>query len=318
VQRRIFLSALAAAAPCASAFAQLGAGKPIRIIVPLSPGSPSDAVTRIIAPRLAALLVQTVIIDNKPGANGLIAIQDLMRAAPDGATLLMGSVSFLGINVALIRNLPYDPRRDLTPVAGVYSNNHAWCIRADLPVRSVAELIAYAKTRPGQVSAGVGSTLVQVQLLAFERHAGVEFLKVPYKSVGTNITDVIGGTLDLGLFDMGTAIAQAREGKLRVIGTSPLKRHPLTPDWPAISETLPGYDIASWSALVGPASMPAATVSRISDAVATALQSSEIVESLAKTGSVPLMLNPTQLRSHIDAEVTKFVTIARDSKLEPQ
>jgi len=316
VKRRSIVKMLALA-PAASVFAQIG-GKPIRVIVPLSTGTPSDAVTRIVAPRLGAILGQTVIVDNKPGANGVIAIQDLMRSPPDGTTLLMGSVSFLGINVALVKNLPYDPRRDLTAVAGVYSNNHAWCVNPSLPVRSIPELVAYAKARPGKVSAGYGSTLVQVQLLAFEKRAGVEFLKVPYKSVSTNITDLMGGTLDLGLFDMGTAIAQAKDGKMRVLGTSPLKRNPLTPQWPAVSETLPGYDITSWSALVGPAGMPRDVVARISDALAQILQENDVIDSLGKTGSVPMAMTPEQLQAHIGSEVTKFITIAREGKLEPQ
>ncbi|WP_029001009.1 Bug family tripartite tricarboxylate transporter substrate binding protein [Azohydromonas australica] len=318
MRRRTFVKMLGSTCVAGTAFAQSGTGKPIRIIVPLSTGTPSDAVARIVAPKLSSLLGQSVIVDNKPGANGLIAVQDLMRSPADGSALMMGSVSFLGINVALVKNLSYDPRRDLTPIAGVYSGNHAWMVHPGVAARSLSELVALAKARPGQLRAGYGSTLVQVQLLAFEKMAGVEFLKIPYKSTATNTTDLMGGTLDLGLLDMGTAMVLARDGKLRALATSPLKRHPLTPDWPAVSETLPGYDIASWSALVGPAGMSQDGVSRISDAIAQILRQKDVIESLAKAGTVPMAMTPPQLQDHIAAEVTKFITIARQANLEPE
>jgi tripartite-type tricarboxylate transporter receptor subunit TctC len=316
MERRTFIELLAGATLATPAAAQIGA-KTIRIIVPLTPGTPTDSVARLVAQKLGPLLNQTVIVENKPGANGVIAVQELTRSPPDGTTLFFGSVSIFAINVPLVKNLPYDPRRDFTPISAVYSNNHAWVVNPSVPVRTIPELIAHAKANPGKVSVGIGSTLVQVQVSAFEKMAGVEFLKVPYSSVATNITDVLGGTLNVMLLDMGSSIGYVKEGKLRALGTSPLKRNPLTPDWPALSETLPGYDIASWSALVGPAGLPRETAQRIADAVARLLQDKEVLDSLAKTGSVPMALGPDALKAHIDAEIAKFTKIAREAKLEP-
>jgi tripartite-type tricarboxylate transporter receptor subunit TctC len=318
MQRRTFLELCAAASLSSPAWAQIGGGKTIRIIVPLTPGSPTDAVARLVAQKLGPMLNQSFIVENKPGANGVIAVQELMRAPTDGTTLFFGSVSIFAINVPLVRNLPYDPRRDFAPISTVYSNNHAWVVNPSVPVRSIPELIAHAKANPGKVSVGIGSTLVQVQVASFEKMAGVEFLKVPYSSVATNITDLLGGTLNLMLLDMGSSITYAKEGKIRVLGTSPLKRNPLTPDWPAVSETLPGYDINSWSALVGPAGLPRETAIRLSEAVAKILQQPDVIESLGKTGGVPMPMTPDALKTHINAEVDKFVAIARDAKLEPQ
>ncbi len=317
MQRRSLLELLAAASLTAPAWAQVG-GKTTRIIVPLTPGSPTDAVARLVAQKLGPVLNQSFIVENKPGANGVIAVQELMRAPSDGTALFFGSVSIFAINVPLVKNLPYDPRRDFTPISTVYSNNHAWVVNPSVPVRTIPELIAHAKANPGKVSVGIGSTLVQVQVSSFEKMAGVEFLKVPYSSVSTNITDLLGGTLNLMLLDMGSSISYAKEGKIRVLGTSPLKRNPLTPDWPAVSETLPGYDINSWSALVGPQGLPRETATRLSEAVARILQQPDVIESLAKTGSVPMPMTPDALKTHINAEVDKFVAIARDAKLEPQ
>lgn len=318
MQRRTLVKMLGLAGLSPAAFAQSGSSKTIRIVVPLSSGTPSDAVARMIAPKLSVLLGQPVIVENKPGANGIIAIQDVMKSPPDGTTLLMGSVSFLAINSALVKDLPYDPQRDLSAVAGVYSNNHVWCVHPSIPVKSVAELIAYAKARPGRVSTGVGSSLVQIQLAAFEKQAGVAFLQVPYKSTATNITDLIGGTLDISLIDMGTAMSLSKDGRVRVLGTSPLKRNILTPEWPAISETLPGYDMASWTALVGPAGIKPEVLGRLSEALMQIIQQKDFTETLSKTGSVPMAMTPAQLQAHIGSEVRKFTSIAREAKIEPQ
>jgi tripartite-type tricarboxylate transporter receptor subunit TctC len=319
IHRRTLIKLCALALPASAARAQpIAGGKTIRIVVPLSTGTPSDAMTRIIAPRISAILGQTVIVENKPGANGVIAVQDVMRAAPDGTTMMMGSVSPLAINMALVKNLPYDPRKDLTPIANVYSANHAWLVNAALPVRSIPELIAHAKANPGKVSAGHSSTLVLIQLFAMQKAAGIELLLVPYKSTATNITDLLGGTVDLSLLDMGTSIAQSKGTQVRVLGVSTLRRNPLAPDWPAVSETLPGFSFGSWSALVGPPGMPRDVTQRLSAAVAEVLKQKDVADLFAQGGSVPQYMTPAELQAHIDTEVSKYVSLAREAKLEPQ
>jgi tripartite-type tricarboxylate transporter receptor subunit TctC len=320
MKRRRLLQWLAAAAPATATFGQpIASGRTIRIVVPLSTGTPSDSITRVVAPQLAAALGQTVIVDNKPGASGVLAVQDVMRSPADGSTLLMGSVSPLAINMALVKNLPYDPRRDLTPVASLYSNNHAWVVRSSLPVRSMAELITHAKANPGKVSAGHSTALMQIQLSALEKMAGVELLLVPYKSTATNITDLLGGTLDIALFDMGTALAHEKNAQVRVLAVGTGKRNPLAPQWPAVAETLPGYDFASWAALVGPPGMPRDVVNRINGEITKILEDKGIAEKFAQAGgSVPMPMTPDQLKAHIESEVAKWVRLAREAKIEPQ
>jgi tripartite-type tricarboxylate transporter receptor subunit TctC len=320
MKRRRLLQVLTLALPVAPVLAQpVAGGKTIRIVVPLSPGTPSDAITRVVAPQLAAALGQTVIVDNQPGASGVLGVQDVMRSPPDGSTLLMGSVSPLAINMALVKNLPYDPRRDLTPVAAMYSNNHVWVVRSSLQVRSMAELIAHLKRNPGKVSAGHSTALMHIQLSALEKMAGVEMLLVPYKSTATNITDLLGGTLDIALFDMGTALAQEKNPQLRILAVGTGTRNPLAPSWPAVSETVPGYNFASWAALVGPPGMPRDVVNRINGAMAQILKDKEIAEKFAQGGgSVPMSMTPDELKAHIDAEVAKWVRLAREAKIEPQ
>lgn len=317
MKRRLVLQLLGTALPATGVFAQSGSGRPIRIIVPLSTATPTDTISRLIAPGLSALLGQPVIIENKPGANSLIAVQELMRSAPDGNTLMMSSVSALAMNMALVKNLPYDSRRDFTPIAGAYSANHAWLVKSNFPARTIPELIAHLKKNPGKVSVGSSSALQQLQLAAFDKMAGTEMLIVPYKSTATSFTDFLGGTLDLCLYDMATALAQVKGGQVRALGVATLKRNPLAPDWPAISETLPGFEFASWSALVGPAGMPQDVANRINAAMAQVLKQKEMVDKFTEGGTVPMIMTPSELKAFIASEVEKSIRVAREAKIEP-
>lgn len=304
--------------PATGVFAQSAFTRPIRIIVPLSAATPTDSITRLIAPSLSALLGQPIIVENKPGANSLIAVQELMRATPDGTTLMMSSVSALAMNMALIKNLPYDSRRDFTPIAGAYSANHAWLVKTNFPARTIPEFIAHLKKNPGKVTVGHSSALQQLQLAAFDKMAGTEMLMVPYKSTATSFTDFLGGTLDLCLYDMATALAQIKGGQVRVLGVSTLKRNPLAPEWPAISETLPGFEFSSWSALVGPAGMPPDVVSRINAAMTQVLKQKEMIDKFSEGGTVPLVLTPNELKAFIASEVAKSIKVAREANIQAE
>ena len=177
--------------------------KPIKIISPFAPGGATDILARILAQKLGDAWKQTIIVDNKVGGNGLIGVQDVLRSAPDGTTLLMGSVSSLAINTAMMKNPPYDPRRDFTAIAGAYTANHVWLVRPNFPARTFGEFIAYMQKNPGKVNISQASTPVKIQLAALQKMAGVDFVEVPYKTLGPTITDVISGTLDMTLLDTG-------------------------------------------------------------------------------------------------------------------
>ena len=320
MKRRSILNllGLAFALPATGALAQAGSGRPLRIIHGLSAGSAIDNAARMIAPYLSASLGQTVIIESKPGANGLISVQELMKAAPDGNTLFVGSQSPLAVNVALMKNLPYDPRKDITPIAGFFVANHVLVVKSSSPVRNLQEFIAHARQRPGKVSIGHSTSLVQAQIATLNKMAGIELLAVPYKGTPHTITDVLGGTLDATLLDSGNALPHVKSGAMRALGVTSARRNPATPDWPAISETLPGFDFTAWTAMAGPAGMSRELVNRFNAAMNSALNQKDVVEKFQQTATVPLIMTPDQLKAHIDAETAKWIKLAKEANLQPE
>lgn len=316
MKRRVLLqgAGLALALPGTGTRAQTS----LRLVLSLPAGSAIDFVTRVITPGFGQRLGQAVVVDNKAGGNGIIAVQDVLRSPPDGNTLMLNSLSVLAVNTATVKNLPYDPRRDFTPISGAYLTNHVLMVKSTFPARNLPEFIAYAKKHPGKVSIGHSTSLVQVQIAALGKMAGIDVLPVPYKGTPATVTDVIGGTLDATLLDPGSALAQVRGGQMRALGVSSLKRNPITPDWPAISETLPGYDFPTWSALVGPKGMPADLVERIHLALADVLKQKDVIDRLAQAGFVPWVTGPAALRTYIDAEVARWASLAREANIQPE
>lgn len=320
MKTRTFLKAvgLAAMLPAPAVWAQSAAGRQIRVIVPLPAGSSNDTSTRVQAPILAQLLGQPVVIDNKAGGGGVIGTMEVVKAAPDGLTLMAGSLSPLATNVALVKNMTYDPRRDLTPIAGSTLTNHVLVVRADSPIKTFADFIAYAKQRPGKVSIGYSTSLVQLQIASINKLAGVDLLPVPYKGAPATVTDTIGGVLDATMANPGPTIEMVKAGRLRAIAVTSLKRNAITPDWPAISETLPGFDFGAWNAWVGPAGMPRELVNRLSSAIAQTLRRPEVVQQLALEATQPLIMGPDEVKAYIEAEVAKYVRLAREAGIQPE
>jgi tripartite-type tricarboxylate transporter receptor subunit TctC len=320
MDKRNFIKALGAVLvlPSGLAWSQAAKGRAVRVIVPLPAGSSNDYVTRVLLPSVGAINGQNYFIDNKPGGNGTIATLEVVRAAPDGNTLLCGSNSPLAANVAFFKSLGYDPRKNLTPIAAVSLTNHVLMVKADSPIRSFADFIARAKANPGKISVGYSTTSVQTQIATMSHLAGIELLPIPYKGSPATITDVIGGSLDATLTDQGNAQAQAKAGQLRPLAVSSLKRNPVMPDWPAISETLPGFDFPSWNALMGPAGLPHEMVARISDAVVKVQKQRDLIEKYASQGATPLVMGPDELKAFIESETTRWVRLAREAKIQPE
>ena len=319
MKKRTFMAAIAATAVAPiSLFAQTANGRPIRMLVPLPAGTSNDFATRVISPAVGHILGQPILIDNKAGANGAIATMEVVRAPADGFTLMCGSLSPLATNVAFVKNLPYDPLKDLTPIAGATLTNHVLVVRADSPIKSFADFIAHAKKNPGKVSVGSSTSVVQLQIATINRMAGIDLLTVPYKGSPASITDVIGGSLDATLTDQGNALAQVKGGKLRALAVSSLKRNPAAPDWPAISETLSGFDFPSWNAFMGPPGLSNDIVDRVSDAVIRAQKQPEVIQQLATTGTIPLTLKPDELKKYMAAEVAKWVRLAKEANIQPE
>ena len=320
MNRRSFLRSVGfagAVAACGGAFAQ-SQGRTIRLVVSLSPGSAIDFQARMIAPYLSANLGQTVVVENKPGGKDLIALTDVIKSAPDGHTLYMGSQSPLAINVAVVKNLPYDPRRDLTPISGISLVNHVLVVKSSHPAKTLAEFIAYAKQNRGKVSIGYSTSLVQMEIAAINKLAGIDLFAIPYKGTPATITDVLGDTLSATLLDPGNALPLLKSGQVRALGVTSLKRNPLTPDIPAISETLPGYDFPAWTAMVGPPGMRSEVVKKIHAAVDNALKQKDVVDKLALAATNPFFTSPEDLKALIAADTTKWINLSREANIQPE
>lgn len=320
MKRRTFLKAagLSLALPATRAFAQSETSRPIRMIVPLPPGSSNDTATRIISAGLSTILGQPIIVDNKTGAAGVIASMEVVRAKPDGLTLMCGSLSPLATNMAFVKDMPYDPRKDFTAIAGSTLTNHVMVVSPNAPYKTFAEFLAFAKANPGKVSIGYSTSLVQLQIANIVKLAGINLLAVPYKGAPQSVTDVMGGVLTATMANPGPTIGMEKAGQLRVLGVTSIKRNSLTPDWPALSETLPGFDFPAWNAFVGPAGMDPALTKRLSDGIAQALKLPEVIQKLGHEATLPLVMNPAETKAYIESEVTKFVQLAKEANIKPE
>ncbi|HSW16689.1 MAG TPA: tripartite tricarboxylate transporter substrate binding protein [Ramlibacter sp.] len=320
--RRTILRGLALAFGLAATLAVQAQGsfpdKPVRMVVPFPPGSATDIGARMLAQQLQATLGQTFVVDNKPGAGGSIGSMDVVRSAPDGYTLLFASNSPAASNVALLKTMPYDPAKDLTPIAGVGSSMLVLMVRADHPATNLRDFIAHLKQHPGKVSAGYGSSSSQTSIALLNKLANVDVLAVPYKGIPLAVTDTIGGVVDFTFVDLANAVAQLKGGKMRALGVTSSKRAALVPELPALGETLPGFDITAWLAVFGPASMPRPVVEKLSSAITGALQQPEMREKLAATGMQAMVMSPEQLKQFVGAEITKWLQLARDANIQPQ
>jgi tripartite-type tricarboxylate transporter receptor subunit TctC len=289
--------------------------RPIRIIVGFAAGGGTDLTTRALQSKMQALLGQPIVVDNRPGAGGNIATEQVVRAAPDGYTLLMGTIAALAINPTLYGNLPFDPATDLTPISQSGSILNVLVVPADRPWRSVPELIAAAKARPDTLtyaSSGVGGAGHLAGAL-FDQMAGIRTVHVPYRGGGPLMTDLVGGKVDFSFATAPTAIPQIQGGRLRALGVPTLRRSPLLPDAPTIAETLPGYEVGNWYALVGPRGLPEPIVRKLGDAIRATLADEEVRRHLAGHGVEPTPSTPTELARFIREETAKWAPIIRAS-----
>ena len=300
------------------ALAQSYPSKPVRLVVPFPPGSATDLAARVVGQQLSTSLGQAFVVDNKPGAGGSIAAMEVIRAAPDGYTLLFSSNSAISSNVALLKKIPYDPNKDFSAVTGIGETMLVLMVKNSFPARNVQELIAHIKQRPGKVTAGYGSSTSQVSIAIFNKLAGVDALAVPYKGIPLAVNDVLGGTLDFTFVDIGNALAQARGGNMRALGVTSLKRNALAPDWPAIADVLPGFDVTAWFAVVGPAGLPKEVVDKFDAATEQALKQPELKARLSTVGITPMLMPPEQLKTFIGTEIVKWTRIVKDANIQPE
>jgi tripartite-type tricarboxylate transporter receptor subunit TctC len=310
---RFVAAALMAAAGLAGA--QSYPSKPMRMIVPFPPGGATDILGRYVAQRLGETFGQQFIVDNRPGANGTLGLGLAAKAAPDGHTLVVGQTGNLAISPGLTK-VSYDPLRDFAPVTLLVSSPHVITVHPSLPVRSLKDLIALARSRPGQLnyaSTGAGSAgHLSVELL--KKVANIDLVHVPYKGATPGFTDLVAGHVAMIFTSVLSTQSFARAGRVRMIAVGSAKRSPSAPDIPTIAESgIPGLEVASWWGVLGPAGMPADIVARLNSELVKLKQSSDARDRIGALGADIVTSTPAQFADYIKSEGTKGGQVIRDS-----
>ena len=290
--------------------------RPIRFIVPNGAGGTTDLVARSVAPKLSDMLGQQVVIDNRPGSGGIVGTEIVARAAPDGHTLLMGTIGNIAISPALYRNLAYDPLRDFAPVTQLASAAYMLLVHPSLAAKSVKELTALAKARPGQLNVGSAGSGTGSHLTAelFKAVAGVDILHVPYKGGAPAMTDLIAGQLHLIFNGIPSSLPHLRAGRVRSLAVTSSKRFTATPEVPTIAESgFPGAESNSWTGILVPAGTPDAVIAKLNSAFVKALQFPDVATRLAADGAAPVGNSAAEFGAYIKSELAKWARVVKSS-----
>ncbi len=312
---RSLFACLAAAAitwPAAST-AQTYPSRPVRVIVPFTPGGISDVLSRVMAQHLSTAMGQQFVVDNRPGAGTTIAADLVAKSPPDGATIYFIDMTTHAINATLYSKLPYDSVKDFTQIAMVAQTPLVMVVHPSLPVKNVRELIAFAKARPDEISYGSSGngTILHLTGEAIKAMAGVKMVHVPYKGSAPAVAAVLGGEIALTFGTTPAAIPQVQAGRLRALGVTTPQRSAALPDVPAIGETLKGFDIVLYSGVMGPAGMPREIVARLNKELARMVTLPNIKEAWAKQGAEPMAMAPEQTTAHLQSDIQKLGKLVR-------
>ena len=292
--------------------------KPVKLIVPFPAGSATDQVARLLGAQLQEALKQPFIVENKPGAQGMIAAEQVARSAPDGYTLLVSTNTPQAAALSLFKKVPYDPVKDFEPIARLGTISFMLMVRSDSPAKSLKEFLALVRAQPGKHSCGYGSSGSQVSQSMLRSMGKLDFADIPYKGIPQAVTDVLGGTLSCAFVDMANALGQMKGGKLRGLGVTSEKRTALAPDVPAIAEELKGYELIAWFALMAPAGTPKEIVQKLYDTTNAGLSKLEVKEKYAAIGTDVAPMNPQQLAAFIKSEIAKWATMVKQAGIQPE
>src|SRR3954453_24192895 len=312
--------ALIFAGLASAAAAQTGyPNRTITLVLPFAAGSGTDTTTRIISQHLSAALGVGFVIDNKPGANGMIAATYVARAAPDGYTLFVTTNTSHSANPYLLKTLTYDPVKDFTPIARTGDLPFMLVVNPEVPAKSVAELIAYAKANPGKLTYASGSSSAIVSGATFAHNAGLDLLHVPYKSSPPAMNDVVAGRISMMFTDVLTGLPHVNGGALRALAVTTASRSPLVPDLPSMQEAgVPDFDITSWQGYFGPANMPKEIVTRLNAEVRKIVEEPEIKAQLATLGMDAFSGTPEQLGTFVGEQLVLWERLIKNAGIEKQ
>jgi tripartite-type tricarboxylate transporter receptor subunit TctC len=302
------------------AHAQAWPAKPVRIIVPYAPGGPFDEVARLLAPRLTEGLKQTVLVENRSGAGGSIAAEVVARATPDGYSLLHGNAGPITINPSLMKQVGYDPLKDFAPVSLLLTSPMVLVVHPSMPVKNVRELVALARSRPGEInyaSAGIGN-LQHLAMESLQASAGIRMNHVPYKGAAPAFIDIFGGRIELMFANVVGSLPHVKAGKLRAIAVSSAKRSTALPDIPSVGETIKGFDMTAWMGLFGAANTPKDIVTKMSAEVTRIVQLPDVRTRMLGQGAEPVGGTPQDLADLMTRETALYAKIIKTSGIQAE
>ena len=318
--RNIFCSIVVLALPAGELLAQPFPARPIRVVVAFPPGGPSDYAARVISAKLPEYFGQQVIVDNRPGAAGTLAADAVARAAPDGYTTLIANTGMLTV-LPHLQKVPYDPFNDFTPITNLIGGPSFLLTHPSVPVKNVAELVALAKRRPGQLtyaSAGVGQ-ISHMNGELMKLLAGIDVLHVPYKGTGPTMPELLGGQVSMTFSTSADTVSFARAGRVRLLAVTGAKRLGILPDTPTMAESgLPGFESLNWNGIVGPAKMPREVLERLHREIVRALNLADVKEKVLAQGNEVIGDSPEAFARFIRAESDKWARVVKQAGIKVQ
>ena len=293
--------------------------RPVTIVVPFPPGGGTDAGARLIAQKLSTRWGQSVIIDNKAGASGMVGSEYVSRAKPDGYTLLIGNIGTFSINPSLYKKMPYDPDKAFVPVSMIAELPYFLLVTPSMKANNVKEFIAFAKANPGAVtyaSSGSGSG-PHLAGEMFEKATGLDMMHVPYKGGGPAAADVMAGHVNMYFSTVLESIGSVKSGKLKALGASSLVRSPAMPELPTIAESgVPGFDAASWIGIAAPAGTPQALVDKIAADIKAVISEQDTKQTLIQQGATPMPLTPIAFKARIESDRQRYAKVIKDGNVQ--
>ena len=311
-----FLAIVALCAVSAGAFAQAYPSKPIRIVVGFPPGGGNDIIARMLGAKMQEAWGQPVVIDNRPGANSIIAAEFVAKSAPDGYTLLVNATGGMSVNPVLYAKLPYDSLKDFVPISMVGSFPLVLVVHPSVPANSVPELVAYAKANPGKLNYAAGSTAFQVASEMFKQMTGTDIRHIPYKGSAASITAVMAGDVQMTIVDTPPLVPQVKAGRVRALAVTSAKRSGSMPEVPTMAETVAGYDMSLWIGVFAPAGTPGEVAAKLNAEVVRIVRLPDVLEKLDGMGVEPLGNTSSQMAEWIRGEIAKFGPVVKAANIK--